>query len=215
MCYTLEISRNALFINLTTSIILFTIGKKSSRTDLQAVALFFLFVGQMQLWDWMFWKYPVNSSQNKLVTKVATVWNHLEPVVLAVLIALIMKTRLNPVSKALIIIYSVVILIYTTLGWKSLSGTGRTAQSADSLDWRWNHFKWAGPVYALFLITLAVLFYQNFTGWVKWLSVILVIGSFFFSYYKYQVKLSTGRFWCYFAAFAPLIYIVTHFIMSK
>lgn len=207
MCYTLEISRNAFAINVIASLTLFIIGHRQSKPELKTVALFFLFVGGMQLWDWTFWKYPVNSSENQLVTKVATVWNHLEPIVLSLLVGIVMKSKLKPASKALILIYTVVIVLYTAAGWKSLSGTGKTSQSADSLDWRWNHFRAAGLVYALFLVTLTVLFFENFSGWVKWLSVILVVGSFFFSYYKYQIKLSTGRFWCYFAAFAPLIYI--------
>lgn len=208
MCYTLEKSRNAFIVSCISSILLFIIAAKKGDSQLKSIALIFFFIGFMQLWDWFFWRYPKSSDENKLATKVAVIWNHLEPLVLAAVIYFVLKKDLKPVSKITIVAYTILILWYTLSNWSKLEGTFKSDKSGDSLDWRWNHFEYAGPIYALFLFALNILFYEHFTGWIKWFSIFIVTATFFFSYFKYQIKNSTGRFWCYFAAFAPVLYII-------
>ena len=81
-----------------------------------------------------------------------------------------------------------------------------TPESVPSLDWKWNRGNQAGIVYILFLLTLIVLLWSNLQNTGK-IAAIIILLSFLFSYFKYQIQLSTGRFWCYFAAFAPLIFL--------
>lgn len=207
MCYDLKTSIIALIINIIGSVLLFYISKD---LQLKSIALFFLFVGVMQLWDSIFWIYNYKTTINRCSTKAAMIWNHFEPIILCFIIIYIMKKKLTNLSQIIIIIYTFFITIYTIYSWSKLNGTKKTNQSNDSLDWEWNHFKYAKFVYGLFLLCLIILFYDNFTGWIKYISIILTIASFSFSLYKYNIKASTGRFWCYQAAFAPLIYIIIH-----
>ena len=176
--------------------------------QLKVIALFFLFVGGMQFWDSIFWSFDENTTVNKCSTKAAMVWNHLEPIVLALLIVVVMNQPLHTRSKVILSLYIIAICIYTGYAWSKLHGTKKTVKSQDSLDWQWNHMKYASLIYSLFLLCLVILFYDHFTGWVKWFSIFLTIASFAFSVYKYSIKDSVGRFWCYQAAFAPLLFIV-------
>ena len=83
MCYTAKDSLNAYVINFISSILLY---KYSNSNDMKILALFLLFVGQMQLFDYLFWVNLKCNKINKLVTKLAIIFNHLQPIVLFLLI---------------------------------------------------------------------------------------------------------------------------------
>ena len=99
-------------------------------------------------------------------------------------------------------------VIYSGSIFSKLDGTKKTERSGDSLDWQWNYFKFYELFYTLFLATLFFLFYFEFDGWIRNVSIFLTIASFFFSMYKYGINASVGRFWCYIAAFFPVIYLI-------
>jgi len=170
--------------------------------------LFYLFVGIMQFWDMIFWSYPTDTMVNQCATKAAMIWNHLEPVVLGLLIIFLMKEKLTKLSSIVFYVYIVSAIAYSVYVYGKLKGTEPTENTKGSLYWEWNNvteFKWC--FYAIFLVTLLVLVYSHFSGWIRNVSIISILGLFLFSWYKYSVKNSTGRFWCYFAAFVPLIYV--------
>ena len=55
------------------------------------LAIFFAFIGLMQLFDWIFWENQNISNQNEklinfIFTKIAMFVNHLQPIVLAIVI---------------------------------------------------------------------------------------------------------------------------------
>jgi hypothetical protein len=224
MCYTLQISIQALLINLISGIYLYYTADEiaarggANANELRAIALFFLFVGGMQMWDTIFWltqgaeKDQTVCSINRASTKAAMLWNHAEPLILMAVIIYVIGKKMPIESKTVVICYAVSVIAYTCHAWKEIDQTRQTPESGSSLDWQWNRSFGFRAVYTLFLICLFVLFYQNFTGWVKWLSILLTGISFGFSMYKYSIQMSTGRFWCYFAAFAPLFYLCGNYI---
>ena len=215
MCYTASTSINTFVIGLLSSLLLYL---KSSNdislssqisSEYKIVALFFMFVSFMQLFDYIFWTNYRNQT-NKTFTKIATIVNHLQPIVLAILIYTFSKNsseRLSSFSKYLTYFYSIIILLYTINIWNSLEYTEVTEKSSPSLFWKWNAGENAGFVYSVFLITLIILFYSNLPNIGIFVSIITAM-SFFLSFFKYQIQISTGRFWCYFAAFAPLIFLL-------
>ena len=213
MCYTVQTSINAFIINVIISIYLYYSAFRYNKipiimaSELKVIAIFLLFVGGMQFWDAIFWSTKETSTLNIFATKAAMIWNHLEPIVLALSIIYILNKKLPQLSKTILTLYTIGIILYTVNGWSTLTGTGKTPDSKDSLYWEWNNFSGAQFIYFLFLICLVILFYENFTGWIKWTNIILTLTSFFFSVYKYNIVESSGRFWCYFVAFAPLIYL--------
>jgi hypothetical protein len=203
MCYDIKTSLFALIINIITSITLFMSTKNK---QLKTISLFFLFVGFMQFWDIIFWKYDASTLININSTKIAMIWNHLEPIILALLICY----YINPLtisSKIIVGIYTVSVIIYSINAWNKLKGTEVTKDTCGSLYWQWNNMKGSMFVYTIFLLCLIILSLQ-FDDWIKLLSISIIVITFFFSFYKYRINSSSGRFWCYFSAFSPILFLI-------
>jgi hypothetical protein len=210
MCYDARMSIIALTINIISVIFLLHFSKHSSpkeKSELMIISYFFLYVGVMQFWDTVFWLNDSNTVINQYSTKAAMLWNHFEPIVLFLLIWII-NGKMKRTSFIFIGLYMVACIIYSVSIFSKLGGTKQTKRSGDSLEWEWNYFKFNDLFYMLFLATLVVLFYFEFDGWTRNVSIFITITSFLFSVYKYQFNVSVGRFWCYIAAFFPLIYLI-------
>lgn len=201
MCYTAKDSIYAFIIGSSLSLYLFN----QQDSDLKIIGGFFFFVSFMQLFDYLFWKNQ-NNNINRITTKTACLFNHLQPIILAYLI-IKYKGELSSRLKSLVLLYILVITIYTFSNWSSLDMTTVTKESSPSLEWKWNHWKYAKLTYLLFLVVLLSLFFYNTNYPYNYVSMFLVLIGFLFSYYKYGLQKSTGRFWCYFAAYAPIIFL--------
>jgi hypothetical protein len=201
MCYTANKSIYAFIVGSSVSLYLFN----QSNSDLKVIGGFFFFVSFMQLFDYIFWT-TNNIETNRLTTKIACVFNNIQPLVLAYLIVKY-KGGLSYNLRNLVLLYGLVITVYTVSNWSSLDTTIVKKESTPSLYWEWNHWNYAEYIYVLFLIVLMTLFFYNTNSPYNYTSIILVFISFLFSYYKYRVQISYGRFWCYFAAYAPVIFL--------
>uniref|UniRef100_A0A6C0DN07 Uncharacterized protein n=1 Tax=viral metagenome TaxID=1070528 RepID=A0A6C0DN07_9ZZZZ len=201
MCYTPQASVYAFIIGMVSSSYLL----KSDSPDLKVIGGFFLFVSFMQLFDYIFWT-TKDDDINRLFTKIACIFNNLQPIVLAFIIY---KYKGSVKGKYLVYIYTLFIFLYTNNNWKSLDKTTSDKTMNGSLYWAWNNWKHAGIVYGLFLITITYLSYYNLSvPYNKMLGVFLPF-FFFMSYFKYGAS-HLGRFWCYFAPYAPLIFLFLH-----
>jgi hypothetical protein len=212
MCYTAFDSGLAYIINTVSSLYLY---KYSSIPDYKIYALFFLFVGQMQLFDMIFWLNDECTLINKLVTKLAIVFNHLQPVVLYLLVKKYNK-KLNLASRIVIYIYILVMLIYTVNLWPSVTCTKKDKvccslplkvnNNKEIINWEWTLQSNSHIMYFMFIVSF-VLSATN----IKVNNLIFIIAtivSFMISYKIPVLNQGVGRIWCYFAAFAPLIFIV-------
>jgi hypothetical protein len=141
------------------------------------------------------------------------IWNHLEPIILALLICYYVNP-LTIFSKIIVGIYIVSIIIYSINAWNKLKGTEVTKETCGSLYWQWNNMKGNIFVYTLFLLCLFILSLQ-FDGWIRILFTSIIIFTFFFSFYKYRINKSVGRFWCYFAAFSPILFLIYNHIFTN
>ena len=194
MCYSKSASLISFITSLVGCVVLFAFDK--------VLALFLGFVGLMQLWDYIFWAYPGQNVVNAFFTKVAMVSNHLQPLVLIALLST--RQQVGMLSAVLGTIYGVLGGLYTIVHWNDTSYTVVTSQSYPSLYWEWNTLTGALLVYALYMASLLVTFYQHYTSPLNWILMATTLGSFVFAWYYYKGK-SVGRFWCYFAAFMPLL----------
>jgi hypothetical protein len=207
MCYTAKDSLNAYIINLISSFLLFF---NTSDTDFKIISMFFLFVGQMQMFDYLFWTNKECNKTNKYVTRTAIIFNHLQPVILFLLLNFY-EYQQNPLALISIILYSVFAIQYTIKIWPD-----ENCQVSDSvccslphnpddkdqvINWQWNHQPSNRIVYALFLIylTFGGLSFKNN----KLLFVLLNLGSFFISTKIPKLNQSVGRIWCYMASLMP------------
>jgi hypothetical protein len=213
MCYTYEVSRDAFIIGVVSSLILFFKddpgSSKAKNNDYKIVALFFMFISLMQFYDAVFWKNPPIDEEKKKInekyTKIAMYINHLQPLVLAGLIYYY-KGSISSFSKKLLIVYTLVMLLYNHNASKKIKYTEITEQSSPSLYWEWNALDGASILYGIYIFLFIILFMKDLGGNVGKLGVILTILTYVYSHFKYKKKNSIGRFWCYFAAFCPLIF---------
>ena len=215
MCYTIKSSIHAFVVNIVFCIILYMYAnnKDNNKNSLKILAFFFLYVGVMQFWDILFWSYEEKHPYNSYATKMAMVWNHFEPIVLYLLILFITK-KTDTISTITIVFYTLCMMLYTSCHWKQVKTTGLN-DTGNSLYWKWNYMDGSVSFYALFLATLLLIIYRNFTGWIRNVSFALTLITFTFSAYKYQIDKSVGRFWCYFAAYLPILFAALSYIYDK
>lgn len=199
MCFTAEYSRDAYFINTAGSLLLLY---TTSNPEVRAVALFLLFTGIMQLFDYVFWTYPPPSNVNTFATKLAMVFNHLQPVVLLLAVHS-QKLRVGDASKILVLLYSVVAVVYSIRAWPKLTGTQKSLRG-QGLVWEWTLMPGARTMYVMFLAAFATGFMENFSGYRRYLYTSLAAGLYAFSHLKYTVE-SRARMWCYLANMVPVV----------
>jgi hypothetical protein len=201
MCYTSESSVYSFIVGITVSTYLF----KQQSSDLKIIGGIFFLVSFMQLFDYVFWKTqgPEDKDANRLFTKLAAIVNNIQPLVLAYLIY---KYKEGPVKgKNLVYLYGIVMVLYMMSNWKLIDTTNVGPDR--SLYWSWNHWEYSGHFYIFFLITLLYLSYYNLSGPYKTVLPSIILIMFIVSYFKYGVEVY-GRFWCYFAPFIPLVFLI-------
>ncbi len=201
MCY----SSNASLISFVTCIVSSTILYNYNKI----IALFFIFISFMQLFDYIFWNNNDKNMINFITTKIAMIFNAMQPVVLAVLIMFFMKQELKTISKILMLFYIICVSIYIIINWNKVDYTLVTYMSKPSLDWKWNHMPGFEFIWGLYLITFIILLFENFKSPLNYILIILLVGSFIMSI-PYLKKYSLGRFWCYFAGYLPLVIVLIY-----
>ena len=213
MCFSENQSKIVFITNIITCFMIY--NHKNSTNTHKIIALFFLFVGFMQLFDVIFWKNQnMNDKEQKSInfttTKIAMFFNHLQPIVLGLLILLYFK-KLGKLSKILLIIYTIIILLYTfdiynKIDYTIVDNVNFLNRDKPSLKWDWNYKNNHTFVYIIFIITLLYISYENFSYPTNILLSFILLISFVLSksYFKGKV---VGRFWCKIAALVPLLFL--------
>lgn len=205
MCYSLEVSRNSFIINIISSYILY----KRRNNEYKLLSLFFSFVGLMQLYDWIFWMNQEENNINFIVTKIAMFSNHLQPIVLALLIMFYLK-KFGKMSQILLLLYVICISIYTYTSYNNIDYTliknipDINNNYNPSLYWQWNTKENALMVYIIFLMSFCVFGYENFSKPLNLIHLIINLSTFFFSDFFHKHN-HVGRWWCNVAAYVPLL----------
>jgi hypothetical protein len=167
-----------------------------------------MFVSIMQLYDILFW---LNLSENKInywTTKLAMITNHLQPIILALLLVYVAKKKLNKYVIVVVAIYIIACIIYSYNAWNKISYTLVDKKSDPSLFWQWNHLYGSMQFYTLYILVVCLLFYNGFEWPLNFICIAIVLVSYILSAYYYKGKTSIGRFWCYFAGYLPLLLII-------
>ncbi len=204
MCFSPLASLSTFIIGIIGAILCLTLGTSTDKL----VGLFFGFVSSMQGIEFLLWENQTCNQMNKIVSVLGMVLNHLQPIVLSILI-LLLNHDLSLLSKQIIIIstiiYAVVITAYS-LQFKSDDGC-TIKNEYSHLEWDWNGMKNRTLVYLLFLFMLILLFYigtpDKKSGII--LSAISLI-SYLISYFIYKDQRVVGSLWCLFASFTPVLW---------
>jgi hypothetical protein len=206
MCYSKKASEISFLVNVLASYYLYNLASVQAKI----LALFFAFVGLMQLLDLIFWSNqdmtnPKQESINKTFTKIAMVVNHLQPIVFALLIY-VFTGKIGTLSKPILFLYTAVAFYYSANIYEKLSHT-LPLQPGQPLYWQWNYQSHSFPFYMLFLLSFSVLSYEHFEHPLNWTLVFINLTSFMLSFVKFKDHY-IGRFWCKIAAWIPMLLIL-------
>jgi hypothetical protein len=200
MCYTAQDSLNAYIINSISSILLYNVSKDA---QYKVISLFLLFVGQMQIFDYTFWKNQSCNTTNKLATKLAIGFNHLQPVVLYLL------QNLYGFKQSLlsIIIFNLYLFFGIFYNIEAFSSIDCTLPLKGIMDWKWNKLYGSSVYYFFFIAYLVVASFNFKTDSLKFLFAFLTLFTIVVANKTPVLNLSVGRIWCYYAALVPLFLV--------
>lgn len=173
------------------------------------LALFFGFVGLMQAYDWIFWENQEKNNINYIFTKIAMITNHLQPIVLGLLIYFFTK-KIGYNSIIILLIYTFFVSIYSYTNFDKIDYTLTTKEVINDnkslLYWKWNYFPGSGILYFLFIFSLLIISLENFKSPLNYILVFINLASFFFAKIKNHY---IGERWCEFASYIPLLLLIT------
>jgi hypothetical protein len=205
MCFSADVSLGTFISGIICSVLCFSLGTPESKI----IGMFFGFVIFMQLIEYLLWKHQECDSINKNLTIAGMVLNHLQPIVLFLVVILFNKNIPSNNLKIMLIavlIYTVSIICYS-LQFKN-DCTNKSNPNNSHLIWKWNNMDYASIIYLVFLSVMMLVTYLGMPAH-KVVNTMVVLISFIVSAIIYGKQEVAGALWCFFAAFAPLIYFLT------
>lgn len=212
MCYSKNISMYSFLTSIISNAFLIYYSKtaklnKEYALNLRIFGYGMMFVGIMQLFDYIFWTNQYRNKTNFVTTKLAMIFNHLQPIVFAFLF-LIMKGNLEKESLIVTLLYSLFAIVYTYKAWNKTDYTLVNEISTPGLYWQWNYQNYSHYFYAMFLIAVTVVMYQNAIYPLNIIGIFISNLTFFYSLIKYNNKGDIGRMWCHFASLSSLLFLI-------
>lgn len=200
MCITSFDSLLVYGVNIISTYLLYNFG---GTDDAKVSALFLFFVGQMQIFDYIFWNTEKCSALNKITTKIAILFNHFQPLLLYYLQQYFGMT-MSRLSKILKSIYIYAATIYSILALYKVSCTG-VSEKTGIIYWEWNFMPFNTLFYSLFMIFM-ISTVQNFNDKkYSYFLTFLIVSTYIAGHFKPILNETTGRIWCYYAATLPLL----------
>lgn len=172
------------------------------RHNLYIEALFYFWVVQMQLIEFVLWNNQDCGIINKVTSKIGLIFNHLEPIILWIGVYLFSKKIIPEWVHYLLILYFILTLFYSYNVYND-DCTQVTEASKPHLLWKWNNGPYHIYYYIFFLLSLNVLVIYGVDY--GYHMAFLINLSFIISSIIYNDSHTTGAMWCFAAAFAPLI----------
>jgi hypothetical protein len=210
MCYSREVSAITYGIGSISSGLLYKIAADRYDNSLKIVALFFLFVIQMQLIDFVLWSSgPKCTRVNVLTSNVGAILNHVQPIVLYALIRALNKDEYKKHHKildGLLTLYTIALIIYTVF----VMPINKCSEvSLDKhMKWYWNLGINSGLLYTIYLITLVSFFYYGIKPPYNKIIGIFAVISCIYASIRYRKSFVIGTMWCWMAALLPVFLLV-------
>jgi len=203
MCFSAESSIISFNLGILGSILCISLGSILSK----AVGYFLGFVSLMQGIEYLIWTHQKCDTYNKRLSILGMILNHLQPVVLGIILLI-----LNPTNQyinwiiTIILLYLCVIIPYST---QMINKDYQCTIKGDKhLLWKWNLMNYNGLVYTIFLITMIVV---SLLGFPEFKDGMYFSTVTFFTYitslYLYPADVM-GAMWCYYTAFIPILYFI-------
>lgn len=206
MCWSKEVSIGTYSIGMLGSVLLYNKGYPIE-------SLFYGWVIQMQLIEYFLWSYQPcidpHKNKNENVTIIGTFVNHLEPIILWLLIMKYGK-ELPQFMKYWMIIFVIITIAYTKNVVEKSECTTITEESAPHLQWKWTEQDYNKSYYSVFLVTLVLLSYYGIGGYNGSLNSMIAVITYGLSYAIYGDKKVVGAVWCWLAAIVPYLLLLVY-----
>jgi hypothetical protein len=205
MCYSAETSIESFLVNQISGWILFFTFDKF-------LALYTMYIGLIQVYEYIFWTNQTKNAWNYWTTKLAMLTVNFQPIVLAAGIVYMNQLTLNIVCKIVLSVYVTFCVLFSIYSWFQIDYTLVTKETAPGLFWQWTWLPGSIFFYPLYTTTFVCLFLYNFPYPLNLLLCGIILFGFIFNFLKYMI--TSARMWCYIASFSP-IYIIAYYLMLK
>jgi hypothetical protein len=179
------------------------------------VGYFFMFVSLMQGIEYLIWNHQKCDNYNRFLSILGMVLNHLQPIVLGLLILYFNKNVSTKIIYIIMFLYSCAIIPYSIqfLNNKKLVCTIKNKKAFNHLLWNWNNMIFAYIIYLIFLLTLCLLFYFGFPNRYKFIAILVALISFGSSYFVYYKEGVMGSLWCFYILLITYIYYIYNLLV--
>lgn len=191
MCFSEKASLVAFVAGMSGSLLCFL--RRSPKHAI--VGLFFAFVTLMQLIDYLLWRHKTCDEYNKTVSKIGMILNHLQPLVLALLIAWYLPNANKTAIIAISLVYLTFIVPYSL---KYLQNPECSIKGQNG--WAWSGMNGSSTTYTMFIACMVALssFIDPLIGpFVSFFTLLL-------SMLLYSKQ--SGAVWCFFVVAIPSWY---------
>jgi hypothetical protein len=206
MCFSANMSIISFIVGLIGSILVYSLGGPSNKI----IGLFLGFVSFMQFLEYLLWKHQECNNQNKFLSKITLWFNHMQPIVLGLLIILFnYSLSITYYVLFIIFIYTIVMIPYSMQYFRNnITNIQCTIKNLTTqhLYWKWNSLDYNYLFYSLFFVgAVVLLFYIGLPNkeLVKY-AILIAIFTYITSYIFY--KRNAGSMWCFYTAFLPITY---------
>lgn len=204
MCFSSNASIISFLFGIIGSILVFSLGSVSNKI----IGGFIGFVSLMQFIEYLLWNHQICDNYNKFLSILGMILNHMQPVVLGLLILLFNKTipLYNYNIILLVLFIYLIIIIPYSLQFKSNYNLQCTLKSIKHLKWNWISMNYSYIIYITFLLAMILLFIYGLPS--KKLGIIVGCTAFitFFTSFIIYPQEFVGALWCFYTAFIPIIY---------
>ena len=208
MCF----SKNVSMFTLLTGILGGALCYSTGLPDYKIIGLFFAFVSLMQGIEYLLWKHQECDDYNKFLSYMGMLLNHLQPIILFILIYIYSKEKFEKNKKLLLTLITIYIIVITFYSLK-FKNECTMKDNKEHLNWEWNNKENKEIVYFIFLICIVSFgFFLPNNG--KSFSLAIML-SYLISYFIYHDKNIVGSMWCFISVFAPLLYYLKFKLLQK
>jgi len=208
MCF----SEQASIVSFTAGIIGSALCISLGTTPDKVVGFFLGYVSLMQGIDFLLWRHQICDNYNQMVSIMGMLLNHLQPIVLGLIILYIARPKMSRFIIAIMCIYAIIITIYSIPFFTSLSISDQCTlkNETNHLYWKWNNMKGHHLVYIFFTLTMCSILILGVKYGVKFALVSLLTYTSSFILYQQSVA---GALWCYYVAYLPILYFVARILL--
>lgn len=206
MCFSEQASIVSFTVGILGSALCFSLGTIPDKV----VGLFLGYVSFMQGIEFLLWRHQVCDDYNRMLSIAGMLLNHLQPIMLGLIILYIARPKTSVSIIVLICIYTVVITIYSIPFFANTPNQCTLKNETNHLHWKWNSMKGSLLVYIYFAFTMCSIFILGVKYGVKFAFITLfTYASSLFLYHRAVA----GALWCYYVAFLPLIYFIIRLLL--